>query len=60
MAETKKPLNPMEREENIGIKDGSSHADEAVTSSRHGTPGQQDAKRPDEQRQPTGDGSGKA
>lgn len=37
MTETRKPLNPLEREEKIGIKDGSSHAGEPVTRSRHGT-----------------------
>ncbi|KMO32998.1 hypothetical protein VQ02_22305 [Methylobacterium variabile] len=37
MAEEKKPINPLERRETIGIEDGSRHADEAVTPSRHGT-----------------------
>ncbi|TGD99860.1 hypothetical protein [Methylobacterium nonmethylotrophicum] len=36
MAEEKKPINPLERRETIGIEDGSRHAGEAVTPSRHG------------------------
>jgi len=43
MAENKKPINPLEREENVGIVDGSDHTGEHVTSSRHGVgddPGQ--------------------
>jgi hypothetical protein len=36
MTETRKPLNPLERRENIGIADGSNHTGEHVTSSRHG------------------------
>ncbi|MEH3145387.1 MAG: hypothetical protein PGN34_08560 [Methylobacterium frigidaeris] len=37
MSETRKPINPLEREEKVGIADGSDHAGEAVTSGRHGT-----------------------
>ncbi|WP_298963179.1 hypothetical protein [uncultured Methylobacterium sp.] len=37
MSETRKPINPLEREEKVGIADGSDHAGEAVTTSRHGT-----------------------
>jgi hypothetical protein len=32
MTETRKPLNPLERRENIGIVDGSDHTGEHVTS----------------------------
>lgn len=35
MAEDKKPINPLERRETIGVEDGSRH-DGAVTPSRHG------------------------
>lgn len=37
MAEERKPINPLERRETIGIEDGESHDGEAVTPSRHGT-----------------------
>ncbi|RVU21120.1 hypothetical protein [Methylobacterium oryzihabitans] len=37
MSETRKPINPLEREEKVGIADGSDHAGEAVTTGRHGT-----------------------
>ncbi|MGE7413449.1 hypothetical protein [Methylobacterium tarhaniae] len=36
-AEDRKPINPLERRETIGIEDGESHAGEPVTPSRHGT-----------------------
>ncbi|AWN47715.1 hypothetical protein DK419_16500 [Methylobacterium terrae] len=37
MAEDRKPINPLERRETIGVEDGSRHEGEAVTPSRHGT-----------------------
>ncbi|WP_018261051.1 hypothetical protein [Methylobacterium sp. WSM2598] len=46
MAETRKPLNPLEREEAIGIRDGSDHAGEPVTDSRHGVGTAAPAERP--------------
>ncbi|MER2263612.1 hypothetical protein [Methylobacterium oxalidis] len=61
MTETRKPLNPLERRENIGIVDGSDHAGEHVTSSRHGigadpvrTDSPRDAAEPHQSRTETG------
>lgn len=53
----KKPLSPMEREEKVGIVDGSDHAGETVTRGRHGFG--PDVK-PEEVDEPTdaGEGSG--
>ncbi len=37
MTEDRKPINPLERRETIGVEDGNRHDGEAVTPSRHGT-----------------------
>lgn len=37
MAETRKPLNPLERQEATGILDGTVRNDVATPSTRHGT-----------------------
>ncbi|MGY2049211.1 hypothetical protein [Methylobacterium sp. JK268] len=37
MTETRKPINPLEREEAVGIRDGSDHRGEPATPGRHGT-----------------------
>ena len=37
VAKERKPINPLERREPIGVEDGNRHDGEAVTPSRHGT-----------------------
>ncbi|KMO21135.1 hypothetical protein [Methylobacterium platani] len=36
MTEDRKPINPLERRETIGVEDGDRHRGEAVTPRRHG------------------------